>query len=54
MQIEILYRPSYSLAMVTLSPNESIQVEGGAMVSMSPDIKMYTEATGGFLKSLTR
>jgi uncharacterized protein (TIGR00266 family) len=54
MQIEILYRPSYSLAMVTLDSSESIQVEGGAMVSMSPDLKMETEATGGFLKSLTR
>ncbi len=54
MQVEVLYRPSYSLARVTLDPNESIQVEGGAMVSMSPDLKMETTATGGLLKSLTR
>lgn len=54
MQIEILYRPSYSLAMVKLDPDESIQVEAGAMVSMTPNLRMETEATGGILKSLAR
>ena len=54
MQIEILYRPSFSLAMVKLDSNESIQVEGGAMVSMTPDLKMETKAKGGIFKSLAR
>jgi len=54
MQVEIRYRPSYSLAMVTLDDKESIQVESGGMVGMSPDLKMETEATGGFLKSISR
>jgi uncharacterized protein (TIGR00266 family) len=54
MQTEILYRPSYSLAVVKLGPNEAIQAEGGAMVSMSPSINIETKARGGVLKSLTR
>jgi uncharacterized protein (TIGR00266 family) len=54
MNIEVLYRPSYSLAMVSLDPKEVIQVESGAMVAMSPDLEMETEAKGGFLKSISR
>lgn len=38
MQVEIRYRPSYSLAMVSLEPDEQIQVEAGAMVGMSPTL----------------
>jgi len=40
--------------MVTLDKDESIQVEGGAMVGMSADMEMETEASGGLLKSLSR
>lgn len=54
MNVEVLYRPSYSLAMVVLEPKEVIQVESGAMVAMSPDLEMETEAKGGFLKSISR
>ena len=54
MQTEILYRPSYSLATVKLDPDETIQVEGGAMVGMTPDLKMETQAKGGIFKSLAR
>jgi uncharacterized protein (TIGR00266 family) len=54
MNVDIRYRPSYSLAMVTLDPGESIQVESGAMVGMSPNLEMETEASGGLLKSLGR
>lgn len=54
MQVEILYRPSYSVARVLLDRNEKIQVESGAMVGMSPNLEMETEAKGGFLKSLSR
>jgi uncharacterized protein (TIGR00266 family) len=54
MQTEILYRPSYSLAIVKLDPHESIQAEGGAMVSMTPSVGIETKARGGVLKSLAR
>ena len=54
MQVDVRYRPAYAMAMVTLDEQESIQVEGGAMVGMSPDLELKTEATGGFFKSLSR
>jgi len=54
MQTEILYRPSYSLALVRLAPNETIRAEGGAMVSMSAGVTLETKAAGGLLKSLAR
>lgn len=54
MQTEILYRPSFSIAMVKLSSHESICVEGGAMVSMTPNMQLETQARGGLLKSLAR
>ena len=46
MQIELKYRPSYSLGIVHLDPNETLQVEGGSMVSMSSDIAIKTQARG--------
>jgi len=54
MQVEIQYRPSYALAVVSLDPNESIQAEAGAMVSMSPGMAIVTEATGGLMGALKR
>lgn len=54
MKVEIKYRPSYSLGVVTLDPNEELQVEGGSMVSMSSDVIIKTQARGGLLKSLGR
>ena len=54
MQVEILYRPSYSVARVLLDRKEKIQVEAGAMLAMSADMEMETEARGGFLKSISR
>jgi uncharacterized protein (AIM24 family) len=54
MKVEIMYQPSYALAMVALDPKENIQVEAGAMVAMSPDLEMKTEAKGGFMKSISR
>lgn len=54
MKTEVLYRPAFSLAIVNLDPNESIQAESGAMVSMSADLAMETKAKGGILKSLAR
>ena len=54
MQVEILYRPSYSVARVSLERKEKFQVEAGAMLGMSPDIEMETQAKGGLLKSMSR
>jgi len=53
-EIELLYRPSYSLGVVKLGPDERIRVEGGSMVSMSHGVTMETKATGGILQSLGR
>ena len=54
MQIDVLYRPSYSLAVIKLSPNEEIRIEAGSMVSMSEGVSIETKAAGGFLKSFSR
>jgi len=54
MQVEILYRPSYSIARVILGAGETVQAETGAMVGMSPDMQVQTGMKGGFFKSLAR
>ncbi|TKJ29250.1 MAG: TIGR00266 family protein [Chloroflexi bacterium B3_Chlor] len=54
MRVEIEYRPSYSLAVVKLDPQESIQVEAGSMVSMSPGVAIETTAKGGIIGALKR
>ena len=54
MQTQILYRPSYSLAVVKLDGNETIQVEAGSMVSMSPGIAIQTNVAGGLVGALKR
>jgi uncharacterized protein (TIGR00266 family) len=51
---EILYGPSYSLAVVTLAGGETIQAESGAMVSMTDGIAMQTSTKGGLLKGMKR
>jgi len=54
MQVEIRYRPSYSLALVKLDPGEAIRAEAGAMVSMSPGLALETKVAGGLLAGLKR
>ncbi len=54
MNVELLYRPAYTIARVTLGPNEVVRVESGAMVGMSPGVQIQTGAEGGLLKSLKR
>jgi uncharacterized protein (TIGR00266 family) len=53
-EIEIKYRPSYSLGMLKLAGGEQVRVEGGSMVAMSAGMMLETKATGGVLKSLAR
>ncbi len=54
MDIEIMYRPSYSVGKLKLAGGERIRVEGGSMVGMTNGIAIQTEATGGIMRSLAR
>ena len=54
MEVDIQFRPSYSLAIVQLTPGERIRADSGAMVSHSSSVEVETKAEGGFLKSLGR
>ncbi len=54
MEITIEYRPSYSLAIAKLEPQEEINVEAGSMVAMSQGLGLETRAAGGLLASLKR
>ena len=54
MKHEILYKPSYSLAVISLDRGEDITAEAGAMVSMSPSIQIETKMRGGLLGGLAR
>jgi uncharacterized protein (TIGR00266 family) len=54
MEVQLKYQPAFAMGVCTLGPSEFIQVEGGAMVSMSPGMTLETKASGGILKSLTR
>jgi uncharacterized protein (AIM24 family) len=54
MRAEILYRPSYSMAVVDLAPFEEIRVESGSMVSMTEGMTLKTRAEGGLIRSLSR
>lgn len=54
MEIDIQFRPSYSLAVVKLAPSERIRADSGAMVSHSSSVAVETKAEGGLFKSLGR
>ncbi len=47
MRHQILYQPSFSLALVNLERGEELVTESGAMVSMSPTIKLEAKMSGG-------
>jgi uncharacterized protein (TIGR00266 family) len=47
LRYEILYQPSFSLAVVSLERGEQIMAESGAMVSMSPTIRLEAAMSGG-------
>ncbi|WP_165229412.1 TIGR00266 family protein [Aquisphaera insulae] len=47
MRYKILYEPAFSLALVELARGEQIMAESGAMVSMSPTIRLQAAASGG-------
>ncbi len=47
MHHEILYQPAFSMAVVSLQRGEQIMAESGAMVSMSPTIRLQAAMAGG-------
>ena len=49
MRHKILYQPSFSMAVVELARGEQIMAESGAMVSMSPTIRLQAAMSGGGL-----
>jgi len=51
---EIVHRPSFSMLKVELSQGEEITAEAGALVYMSPEIKVRTTTGGGVLSGLLR
>jgi len=53
MQINVLYRPSQTIAQIWLQANESVMAESGAMMGMSTNINIQTQS-GGVLKGLKR
>lgn len=53
MQVNVLYRPSQSIAQCWLAPGESVLAESGAMVGMSTNVTMTTQS-GGLMKGLKR
>ncbi len=54
MNVAIQYDPAYSLATVTLTANERIKSESGAMVCHSAGFQVETSSDGGFMKGLKR
>ncbi|UOG62000.1 TIGR00266 family protein [Leptospira noguchii] len=54
MKHEILLKPDFPIIQVQLNDGESIRAESGAMVAMSPTVKMITKAEGGIFASAKR
>ena len=51
---EVLHQPSFSLAVLRLQAEQSIQAEAGAMVSMSANVELQSQMKGGFLGAIKR
>ncbi|MBA3727469.1 MAG: TIGR00266 family protein [Armatimonadetes bacterium] len=51
---EILHQPSFSLAVIKLQAEQSIQAEAGAMVSMSANIELQSQMKGGLFGAIKR
>jgi uncharacterized protein (TIGR00266 family) len=51
---EILHQPSFALAVVQLAPEQSIQAEAGAMVSMSANVELQSQMKGGLMGAFKR
>lgn len=53
-EYEVLHQPSFSLAVIKLQPEQSIQAEAGAMVSMSANIDLESQMKGGLFGAIKR
>ena len=51
---EVQHQPSFSLAIISLQPEQGIQAEAGAMVSMSANVELQSEMKGGLFGALKR
>src|SRR5207247_3841518 len=51
---EVLHQPAFSLAVIQLQAEQSIQAEAGAMVSMSANIELQAQMTGGLFGAIKR
>jgi uncharacterized protein (TIGR00266 family) len=51
---EVLHQPAFSLAIIQLQAEQSIQAEAGAMVSMSANIELQSQMKGGLFGAIKR
>ncbi len=54
MNFNVMYRPSGAMAQVQLEGGEQLLAEAGAMIGMSPNMNMETQAKGGVGAGLKR
>ncbi len=54
MRYEIRYKPAFAAVFVTLAPGETLTAEAGAMASMSGDLSILTQLSGGFFSAILR
>jgi uncharacterized protein (TIGR00266 family) len=51
---EVLHQPAFSLAVIQLQAEQSIQAEAGAMVSMSANVELQSQMKGGLFGAIKR
>jgi uncharacterized protein (TIGR00266 family) len=51
---EVLHQPAFSLAVIRLQSEQSIQAEAGAMVSMSANVELQSQMKGGLFGAIKR
>src|SRR5882757_2769514 len=51
---EVQHQPAFSLAVIQLQAEQSIQAEAGAMVSMSANIELQSQMKGGLFGAIKR
>ncbi len=54
METEIVDRPSFANVRIRLAPGDAIVAEANAMASMSADVKLKTQWSGGMVKGILR
>lgn len=51
---EVMHQPAFSLAVIQLQAEQSIQAEAGAMVSMSANMELQSQMKGGVFGAIKR